>query len=195
MAIGFKRLPGTSRRYQNVSNPNYPPGFELSYRQYDKLVEFAGEKQRVGSVNDIPTLSRQIERASLSLLDSTRADLKDLQKRLNRILKTSKGQKTFNTTLDAFVQVKRDAGIKITKREAARSAEFKSTLSDVKATFKNDGKSAAQQKANQTRRDLALIGLGGYDAFQNLYAARYGGTGHRFTKAAPSKTPRSRNKG
>ena len=64
-ALGWRRLPGSSRNYRNVSDPRYPIGGEISDRQMSNLVR----EDRVGRKMSKEAYTKAIRKRELSYAD------------------------------------------------------------------------------------------------------------------------------
>lgn len=64
-ALGWRRLPGSSRNYRNVSDPRYPIGREISDRQMSNLVR----EDRVGRKMSKEAYTKGIKKREFSYAD------------------------------------------------------------------------------------------------------------------------------
>jgi len=64
-ALGWRRLPGSSRNYRNVGDPRYPIGSEISDRQMSNLVR----EDRVGRTISKEAYTKAIRKRELSYAD------------------------------------------------------------------------------------------------------------------------------
>lgn len=168
-AIGFVREAGTGRGYVNVSNPNLPIGTRLARRQYDKLAEAANIRRTAEEIGeDHPGWEGAQQR----------------------------GQRRFNTALEAYAAEQRRLGRKVDRRKLKSSPEFKAILADLKGMPNKRGNPAIADE-NRFNRRKALDRLGGDKVFRDQYESLYGGRpgGHGFRRPATRSGGRPLSRG
>lgn len=187
MAFGFHRQAGSGRGYVNDANPDFAIGQRLSRRQYDKYIERIGKRTHLPGAEAIRETERLLEQLRANLaqraadLDAQAAglDLREEQlalreqelafeQQLFRKGRQSAGQRRYNALLNAYVGEQRRRGVKINKRQAAASAEFKQIVKDVKGrpNKKNNPNIRDQNRFNRMK---ALDKIGGSNAFREYY--------------------------
>ena len=216
MAFGFQRERGaTARGYVNVSNENFPVGFRLSRRQYDKFVEHQGARKRRPRIFDLTDALAQTQRQ----LRDVEKELAELRRRLSlesraelraqgrvgvtrqremkrqeretiRILeredRTAKGQRRYHAALTAYREDQRARGRVLTYRQAQNDPAFLEALRLIKQK---------PTPANELARRRAFQTLGGGSAFKEVYERRYGQRVTRVHRSGAGDRMRRANKG
>lgn len=167
MAFGFKRLPGSSRRYQNIET-----GEVLSYRQFDKYVKSIGERKYLPPIENLREAARELRNVK-NPDETTAKNLKTIESALNRREKTGAGQRRYNAVLASYVAEQHRQGKPISKRDAKTNTEFKKILDQIKGKPNKRGNPniAAQ---NKQARLAAFAQLGGANEFREMYETLYG---------------------
>lgn len=182
MAFGFQRRPGTSRGYVNTSNTEgpYEIGQTISRRQYDKYVESLGKRTHLPGTAAIRETERHLEelRRALAREEIEADELFEIRGELERLRGQSngpqaRGQRRYNAALEAYVRQKRSQGIRIDKRQARSSAEFKTIMGDIKGRPNKRGNPNIRDQ-NRFLRKRALDKLGGSNIFREQYDSLYG---------------------
>jgi hypothetical protein len=81
-ALGWRRLPGSSRNYRNVSDPRYPIGSEISNRQMSNLVR----EVRLGRKMSKEAYTKAIRRREYSYADEA-TQLRQMNARNSRFIR------------------------------------------------------------------------------------------------------------
>jgi hypothetical protein len=211
MALGFRRLPGTSKRYVNVDNPLFGAGQELSYRQYAKYLEQTGERQHLATTDLLRATEARLERLRDELADRS-AELDDRERALlageaalaerEREMRASQvfrgdrqkaGTDRYNLRLHLYMERARASGRVLTKRQAARDPEFR-TINALFHRRPNPLGNPNISAANARRQWEGYARLGGLEAYQQgsaefgLYRAPY-----VYRAPKPSRRKRSTN--
>lgn len=212
MAFGFSRAAGTSRGYvADGSNPVFAAGQRLSRRQYDKYVEQIGQRSHLPGAEAIRATERNLEAlrealtARQTALDSQAAELaarelavaeREAQAaRRGGFLRERQGagQRRYNLALELYVTREREAGRPVTKRDAAKRAEFKAALADIKGR-PNPSRNPNIAADNVAKRRRGFAVLGGADRFKEQYERQYGRVA-RGRRPGRGNSIRRRNKG
>lgn len=205
----------TARGYVNVSNENFPVGFRLSRRQYDKFIEHQGAREGRPRISDLTdTLAetqrqlRDVERELVELrrrltLESRaelraqgragvarQREMKRLERETTRILeredRTAKGQRRYHAALTTYREDQMARGRVLTYRQAQRDPAFLNALKLIKEK---------PTKANEFARRRAFQTLGGSAAFKEVYDRRYGQRVTRVRHSGAGERMRRTNKG
>lgn len=194
MAFGYTRQPGTRRRFLNTET-----GEEISYRQYNKVLDRLGERQPAlkSSVEALRAAERELERIRQSLsareaqLEARETLLAErerelaLERQLFRAGRQNAGQRRYNAALEAYVRAQRSRGRRLNKTEARKEAAFKQAVRDLKGRA-NPRRNPNIADANRFARQKAMASLGGdvffRDQYESLYGGRAGGHGMRVVR-------------
>lgn len=210
MAFGFRREPGTGRGYVNEAS-----GARISRRQYDKYVESIGRREHLPGVTEAARAMRDAEAAMDRLrrelaargaaLDARERELlareaavaagEARQRRsvFTRVERQGKGQRRYNTALEAFMSRRKEQGRPVSRREAAKAPEFRAALAEIKGKPNPRGDPTIAA-ANQARRNAAVEQLGGWREFEEMYRKRHGARVVRRSGSAGQRMRRA-NKG
>jgi hypothetical protein len=211
MALGFRRLPGTSKRYVNVDNPLFGAGQELSYRQYAKYLEQTGQREHLATTNLLAATEDRLRRLRDELSERS-AELDERERvllegeaalaereREIRATQVFRGQSQragtdrYNLRLELYVRREREAGRVLTKRQAASEPEFKA----INALFHrkpNPMRNPNITEANRKRQWRGYEELGGLEEWRKgsaeymIYRAPY-----VYRAPKPSRKKRSTN--
>lgn len=203
MAFGFVRQPGTRRRFLNTET-----GEEISYRQYNKVLDRLGARQPAlkTSVEALRAAENELERIRQSLASrSAQLDAREtllaererelaLERQLFRAERQGRGQRRYNAALEAYTRAQRLRGRpRLTKTQARAEPVFKQALADLKGRA-NPNRNPNIADANRFARQKALATLGGdaffRDQYESLYGSRHGTRVTRLSARGRSDTGR-----
>ena len=182
MAFGFIRLPGTSRRFQNIES-----GETISYRQYNKHLDRLGARapalktsiEAIRATEDelarirASLASREAELQAREALVAERERALELERELFRAGRQSAGQRRYNAALESYVRSARLRGRRINKREARSEPAFRQAMKNLKGR-PNPKRNPTIADENRFRRRKALDTLGGDVFFRDQYESLYG---------------------